>query len=139
MPDLLPSHKGNQGLAPGRFRQIHLVSARLLVGAVMSQIALGIIALPVHEWTGLLVGLLSLVVAIAAVRGRFSPSTVGLSVATVVLVGLQGVFIALADSVSVFGIVHLIDGFIIFGIAIVIAIESEDEGREEDLERIADT
>jgi hypothetical protein len=132
MPDLLPSHKGNQGLAPGRFRQIHLVSARLLVGAVMSQIALGIIALPVHEWTGLLVGLLSLVVAIAAVRGRFSPSTVGLSVATVVLVGLQGVFIALADSVSVLGILHLIDGFAIFGIAIVVAIESEDERREDD-------
>ena len=56
-------------------------------------------------------------------------STVGLSIAALVLVCLQGAFIALADAVSAFGIVHLVNGFIIFGLAIVIAIESEDEGR----------
>jgi hypothetical protein len=133
VPDLHSVHIERLGLTFDRSRRLHLVAARLLVGAVMSQIALGVIALPVHAWTGLVVGLLSLLVAVAGVTGRFSSSTVGLGVAALVLVGLQGVLIALADTVPVLGIVHLIDGFVIFGIAIVIAIESEDEGREENL------
>lgn len=131
MPDLDVAHSERLAPATGHFRQIHLVAARVLVGAVLSQIALGVIALPVHKWTGLVVGVLSLIVAIAGVRGRFSRSTVGLSLASVVLVGFQGMLIALADTLSVLGIVHLVDGFIIFGISIVIAIESEDEGRTE--------
>jgi hypothetical protein len=131
VPNIDAAPVGRWGLTTDRFRQIHLIAARLLVGAVLSQIALGVIALPVHEWTGLGVGLLSLIVAIAGVRGPFTRSTIGLSIASVVLVGLQGVFIALSDAIPAFGIVHLVDGFIIFGIAIVIAIESEDEGREE--------
>lgn len=131
MPDLDAILVRRLGLTTGRFRQIHLIAARLLVGAVLSQIALGVIALPVHAWTGLPVGLLSVMVAIAGVRGQFTSSTVGLSIASVLLVGLQGVFIALSDAIPAFGIVHLVDGFVIFGIAIVIAIESEDEGRAE--------
>lgn len=122
---------GRLGLTTDRCRRIHLIAARLLVGAVMAQLTLGVISLRIHGWTGPLVGLLSLIVALAAVRGRFTPSTVGLSIASAVLVGLQGVFIALADISSVFGIVHLIEGLIIFGLAIVIAIESEDEVQTE--------
>ena len=121
------------GLDVRRFRQIHLVAARLLVGAVLAQIGLGVIALPIHEWTGTVVGLVSLIVAVAAVRGRFTSSTVGLSIAALVLVALQGILIALADTIPALGIIHLIDGFVIFGIAIVVAIESEDEGQVEDL------
>jgi hypothetical protein len=121
------------GLDVRRIRQIHLVAARLLVGAVLAQIGLGVIALPIHEWTGAVVGLVSLIVAVAAIRGRFTSSTVGLSVAALVLVALQGLLIALADTIPLLGIIHLIDGFIIFGIAIVVAIESEDERRVEGL------
>jgi len=121
------------GLDVRRFRQIHLVAARLLVGAVLAQIGLGVIALPIHEWTGIVVALVSLVVATAAVCGRFTSSTVALSVAALVLVALQGILIALSDAVPILGIAHLIDGFIIFGLAIVVAIESEDEGLAEDL------
>jgi hypothetical protein len=131
VPDIDAAPVGRWGLTAERFQQIHLIAARLLVGAVLAQIALGVIALPVHEWTGLVVGLLSLVVATAGARGRFSRSTVGLGIASVVLVGLQGVFIALSDAIPAFGILHLVDGFVIFGVAIVIAIESEDEGRME--------
>jgi hypothetical protein len=135
--DSAPSQRS--GLNVRRFRQIHLVAARLQVGAVLAQIALGVIAVPIHEWTGIVVALVSLVVATAAVRGRFTASTVGLSVAALVMVALQGVLIAPADTIPVLGIIHLIDGFIIFGIAIVVAIESEDEGREANSDRIADT
>jgi hypothetical protein len=131
MPDLDSIDTAHLRFTPARMRHIHLIAARLLIGAVMAQIALGVIALRIHAWTGLVVGLLSLVVAVSAVRGRFSRSTVGLSIATAVLVGLQGVLIALADTLSFLGILHLIDGFVIFGIAIVVAIESEDEGRAE--------
>ena len=113
-----------------RFRRIHLLAARLLVVAVMSQIAIGVIALRVHAWTGSVVGLLALVLAVAGIRGRFSPSTTMLSVAALVLVALQGALIALSDLVPLLGIIHLIDGFVIFGIAIVLGVESEDEGRE---------
>jgi hypothetical protein len=133
MPDLDSTNTAVPRFTPARMRHIHLIAARLLVGAVMAQIALGVIALRVHAWTGLVVGLLSLVVAVSAVRGRFSRSTVGLSIAAAVLVGLQGVLIALSDTLSFLGILHLIDGFVIFGIAIVVAIESEDEGKEKDL------
>jgi hypothetical protein len=131
MPDLDSTDTAHLRFTPARMRHVHLIAARLLVGAVMAQIALGVIALRIHAWTGLVVGLLSLVVAVSAVRGRFSRSTVGLSIATAVLVGLQGVLIALSDALSFLGILHLIDGFVIFGIAIVVAIESEDEGRAE--------
>jgi hypothetical protein len=131
VPDLEATQPDRWGFTSRRYRQTHLIAARLLVGAVMAQLALGVIALPVHSWTGPVVGLLSLIVAVTGVRGRFTSSTVGLSVASVVLVGLQGGFIALSDAVPAFGIVHLIDGLIIFGIAIVVAIESEDEGRAE--------
>src|SRR5947209_6456438 len=89
------------GLDVRRFRQIHLVAARLLVGAVLAQIGLGVIALPIHEWTGIVVALVSLVVATAAVCGRFTSSTVGLSVAALVLVALQGILIALSDAVPI--------------------------------------
>jgi hypothetical protein len=131
MPDLDSIDPAHLRFTPARMRHIHLIAARLLVGAVMAQIALGVIALRIHAWTGLVVGLLSLVVTVSAVRGRFSRSTVGLSIATAVLVGLQGVLIALSDALSFLGILHLIDGFVIFGMAIVVAIESEDEGRAE--------
>jgi hypothetical protein len=131
VPNLDVAPADRWGLTPDRSRQIHLIAARLLVGAVMLQLALGVIALRVHEWTGLVVAVLALIVAMTGVRGRFSRSTVGLGLASVVLVGLQGAFIALSDAISTFGIVHLIDGLIIFGLAIVIAIESEDEGRAE--------
>lgn len=139
MPDHDSIVEEHPGLDIRRFRRIHLVAARLLVGGVMAQLALGVISLRVHAWTGPLVGLLSLIVAVAAVRGRFTTSTVGLSVTALALVGLQGVLIALADAVSAFGIVHLVDGFIIFGLAIVIAIESEDEGRTESREHMRPT
>ena len=112
-----------------RSRRIHLLAARLLVVAVMAQIAIGVIALRVHAWTGSVVGLLALVIAAAGLRGRFSSSTTMLSVAALVLVALQGALVALSDLVPLLGIIHLIDGFVIFGIAIVLAIESEDEGR----------
>jgi hypothetical protein len=135
--DSVPSQRS--GLNVRRFRQIHLIAARLQVGAVLAQIALGVIALPIHEWTGVMVALVSLVVATAAIRGRFTSSTVGLSLAALVLVALQGILIALADTIPVLGIIHLIDGFVIFGLAIVVAIESEDEGRETDPEQCAGT
>lgn len=135
MPDLDAVLVDRLGLTTDRCRQIHLIAARVLVGGVMAQLALGVISLRIHAWTGPLVGLLSLVVALAAVRGKFTSSTVGLSVAALVLVVFQGVFIALSDAVPVFGIVHLIEGLIIFGLAIVIAIESEDETRTEPREK----
>lgn len=117
-------------LAPERARRLHLVAARSLLGAVGVQIGLGVIALPVHAWTGLLVGALALLVAGSGMRAGFSPSTTGLSVAALLLACLQGALIALSDAIPLLGILHVIDGFVLLGVAIVVAIESEDEGKE---------
>jgi hypothetical protein len=110
-------------------RRIHLLVARALVIAVFGQIGLGVVALPIHQVFGILIGALSVMLAVSAVRGGFSRSTRGLSVAFLALTGLQGVFIALSDSVPLFTAFHLFNGFLLFAIAIVVAIESEDEGR----------
>ncbi|HEX6506962.1 MAG TPA: hypothetical protein VF221_04950 [Chloroflexota bacterium] len=129
MSQLLPPGIANHLPSTRRLRQAHLVMSRVLVLAVMGQLALGIIALPVHRGFGLAIGLLSLALALTAEEGGLSTSTVGLSVALLLLVCLQGFLIAVQRYVAASSIVHLVNGFVIFGLSLVVAIESEDEGK----------
>lgn len=118
-----------------RPRFAHLVAARLLVLAVMGQIALGVIALPLHAAFGAVVGILALILARAALEGGFAPSTTRLSVVPAVLVALQGILIALSEAIPVCGILHLLNGFVILAAAFVVAIESEDEAAPKGVDR----
>ncbi len=108
-------------------RRMHLFTARILIFVIFAQIGLGVIVLSIHRWLGLAIGLLAVLLAVTARRGEFTPSTTRLSIAFLALVIVQGLFIALADRIPVFGILHLINGFLLFGMAIVVAIESEGE------------
>jgi hypothetical protein len=112
-----------------RYRRAHLVVARVLVAAVFLQIGIPFLGIPIvyHRAFGVVIGLLALALALLAVAGRASRSTRRLSSGLPLLVLLQLALIAFSGRLPALATLHGIDAFVILALALVVAIESEEE------------
>jgi hypothetical protein len=122
-----------------RWRRAHLLTARLLVGAVIVQISLLILGMPVgyHQAFGVVVGLLALALALLAISGQVSRSTIRLSILLPVLVLVQLLLVVLRVFLPVLTGLHGVNALVIFGVALIVAIEAEEEVKVETGKEVA--
>ena len=109
-------------------RLVQLSLARSLVLAVGVQIAMLFLGAPIgaHRAFGLVVGFLAVTLVLLTVRSRRPGSTVGLSVTLVMLLLCQPLTLALGDRFPFLSGVHGINGVLILGVALALALDSED-------------
>ncbi len=106
----------------------HLALAWLLVAGLAVQIflaGLGVFAgaenFATHRDTGYLLGLLPIVMAVAAAIGRLGRRQIVLAVVIFALFMLQSVFVALRHSTPAIAALHPVNGFLIAYLAIGVA------------------
>ena len=77
-----------------------------------------------HRDFGYLFGLLTLVLLVLALVGRLPRRFVGASVLLLVLFAFQSVFVALREGMPALAALHPLNGFLILGVAAVVAWSS---------------
>jgi uncharacterized protein DUF6220 len=109
-------------------RAIHLGAAWLFVACLIVQVflaGLGVFDDPAafitHRDFGYLIGLLTLVLLVAAIVGRLGGRQIGLVVLLMVLFALQSVFIAMRTAYPAAAALHPVNGFLILLVTLIAA------------------
>jgi hypothetical protein len=109
-------------------RGIHLGAAWLFVACLIVQIflaGLGVFDDPqafiTHRDFGYLIGLLTLVLLVAAIVGRLGGRQIGLVVLLMVQFALQSVFVAMRSDSPAVAALHPVNGFLILLVTLIIA------------------
>ena len=108
----------------------YLVVARLMPLAVLSQVGLAMFGIPLagHVVIGGIVGAMAILL-VWLVRAANPPSSQhSLALGLLALVGLQPCLIALSPRFSALAVLHGINGFVILGVALALALDAEGAG-----------
>lgn len=111
-------------------RRTYLLVARLMPLAVLGQVGLAVFGIPLagHAVLGGIVGAMAILL-VWLVRAINPPSSQhSLAFGLLALVGLQPCFIALSPRFSALVALHAINGFVILGVALALALDSEETG-----------
>ena len=107
-------------------RAIHLAAVWLFAACAVVQVflaGLGVFVGPdrfaLHRDFGYTIGLLLLVVVVAAILGRLGRRQIGFAALLIVLFTLQSVFVALRESAPEVAALHPVNGFLIIAVAFV--------------------
>lgn len=109
-------------------RAIHVGAAWLFVAGLIVQVflaGLGVFDDPgafiTHRDFGYLIGLLTLVLLVAAIGGRLGGRQIGLVVLLMVQFALQSVFVAMRSESPAVAALHPVNGFLILLVTLIIA------------------
>jgi uncharacterized protein DUF6220 len=112
-------------------RAIHLGAAWLFVACLIVQVflaGLGVFDDPgafiTHRDFGYLIGLLTLVLLVAAIVGRLGGRQIGLVVLLMIQYALQSVFVAMRSDFPAVAALHPVNGFLILLVTWIIAREA---------------
>lgn len=111
-------------------RRTYLLVARLMPLAVLGQVGLAVFGIPLagHAVLGGIVGAMAILL-VWLVRAINPPSSQhSLAFGLLALVGLQPFFIALSPRFPALAALHAINGFVILGVALALALDSEGGG-----------
>jgi peptidoglycan/LPS O-acetylase OafA/YrhL len=112
-------------------RGIHLGAAWVFVACLIIQVFLagfGVFDDPgafiTHRDFGYLIGLLTLVLLVAAMVGRLGRRQIGLAVLLLVLFTLQSVFVAVRTEYPAVAALHPVNGFLILLVTLIVACDA---------------
>lgn len=110
-------------------RQLYPALAWLVLIAVFGQVALAMfgVSFRAHVALGAAIGALSLLLALIAYRAQLSGTSRTLSVVLPCLLVLQLLFIGFDTYLPILTDLHAINAFVILGVALVLALDAEDE------------